>query len=143
LFQAARWLSFATLIAGLSGCNAEFPFLPRPEVPRERIEAEVKSRLGSSQLTTFTLEKQTVAWVEQTMSARFGEPIQLSGSGEGREGHRSMWVAYLEGTIAQDFWPAYAPTTSRPGPGFSQVLMVISPEGGTPILTMAKPIALQ
>jgi hypothetical protein len=146
-----RWLStivlkgmaLGVLAGGLSTCEGALAFLPRPEVSREWIHADLTARLGDSELSTFELHKQTVGWVDQHMPARFGEPIHLSDTGEDREGHRRVWVAYLEGTIARTIMPNH--TMPRPGTnpqvtGFSKVLMLISPDHGSPISVIAKPL---
>lgn len=133
-----RGMALAVLAAGLSACAAPWPFLPRPEVSREWILADLRARLGDSHVSTFELEKQTVSWVDQHMPARFGEPIHLSNTGDGREADRLVWVAYLEGTIARTIMPG--PTSNPQVPGFSQVLMLISLDHGSPISVIAKPL---
>lgn len=133
-----RGMALAVLAAGLSACADPWPFLPRPEVSREWILADLRARLGDSHVSTFELEKQTVSWVDQHMPARFGEPIHLSNTGDGREADRLVWVAYLEGTIARTIMPG---STSNPQvPGFSKVLMLISLDHGSPISVIAKPL---
>jgi hypothetical protein len=131
-------MALAVLAGGLSACEGALPFFPRPEVSREWVHADLTARLGDSQVSTFELEKQTVSWVDHHMPARFGEPIHLSNTGDGREADRVVWVAYLEGTITRTIMPG--PTSNPQVPGFSKVLMLISPEYGDPISILAKPL---
>jgi hypothetical protein len=136
-------MALAVLAGGLSACVGSLPFIPRPEVSREWVRADLLARLGDSQVSLFELEKQTVGWVDQHMPARFGEPILLSNTGDGREGNRLVWVVYMEGTIARTIMPGLGlprPSTAPQVPGFSKVLMLISPEHGDPISIVAKPL---